>query len=103
MNPKPHTKPLFLPLKREYYNAIVSGLKTFEYRMGKRWNARTCPVGRPVTLSLGYGKQNRSNATITSFRMVKPTALNNQERKDIHACYGDVDEIAQIGITVEPA
>lgn len=62
-------KPLFIPLRREYFTAFAEGRKTNEYRLyGPRWNERTCHPGRPVTLSLGYGKQHRLTATIESFR-----------------------------------
>lgn len=48
-------KPLFIPLKREFFQAFKAGEKVEEYRPeGPRWNARTCRVGRPVVLSLGY-------------------------------------------------
>ncbi len=65
-------KPLFIPLKREYFEAFKSGTKTEEYRPeGPRWNARTCAVGRPVVLSLGYGKANRLNGVVTGYRASK--------------------------------
>lgn len=49
-------KPLFIPLKAEFYDAFARGEKTTEYRLeGPRWNAKTCRVGRPVTLARGYG------------------------------------------------
>lgn len=53
-------KPLFIPLKREYFEAFFSGEKRQEYRpWGPRWNDRTCVIGRPVVLSCGYGKGRR--------------------------------------------
>lgn len=59
-------KPLFIPLRREYFEAFDNGKKDTEYRLyGPRWNERTCVVGRPVILSLG--KQRRLNGVITSF------------------------------------
>lgn len=62
------TKPLFIPLKREWFEAFRTGLKTVEYRPhGPRWNERTCWVGRPVVLSLGYGKAHRLTGRITEF------------------------------------
>lgn len=63
-------KPLFIPLKREYFEAFKAGTKVEEFRpWGARWNAHTCPVGRPVTLSLGYGKAHRLSGTITGFEV----------------------------------
>lgn len=58
-------KPLFIPLKREFFDAFERGLKVFEYReYGPRWNERTCRVGRLVTLSMGYGNRHVTAAII---------------------------------------
>lgn len=60
--------PLFIPLRRQWFEAFAAGHKTFEYRpYGPGWNERTCPIGRRVTLSLGYGKQRRLSGEIVSF------------------------------------
>lgn len=62
------TKPLFIPLKREYFEAFAEGRKVVEYRRyGARWNERTCRNGRPVVLSLGYGKHRRLRGEVTGF------------------------------------
>ncbi len=61
-------KPLFIPLKREYFNAFKDGIKQAEFRpYGPRWNERTCAIGRRVTLSLGYGKAHRISGTVVGF------------------------------------
>jgi len=61
--------PLFIPLKREHFEAFDSGDKIWEYRMeGPRWNEKTCFIGRPVTLSLGYGKRRRLKGIITNYK-----------------------------------
>ena len=61
-------KPLFIPLKTEYYEAFLDGSKTTEYRkFGPRWNFETCKAGRRVTISKGYGKSHRRHGTITHF------------------------------------
>lgn len=66
-------KPLFVPLRRRYYEAFAAGEKTVEYRPhGPRWNAATCVPGRRVTLSLGYGKRHRLHGLIGAFA-VNPT------------------------------
>jgi len=58
-------KPLFIPLKTEYFNAFKSGEKFIEYRAyGPRWNEKTCPAGRRVVLSKGYGKHERITGVI---------------------------------------
>lgn len=63
-----NNKPLFIPLKGEYFDAFVAGTKNTEYRPhGPRWNAEVCYPGRKVTISYGYGKQRRRNGTITRF------------------------------------
>jgi hypothetical protein len=48
-------KPLFVPLKTEYFRAFENGTKKTEYRLlGPRWNENTVIKGRQVTLSHGY-------------------------------------------------
>lgn len=79
-------KPLFVPLKRAYFEAFKEGTKTEEFRpYGKRWNGTVCLVGRPVVLSLGYGKQNRIAGRISGFRVSQEPTLT-PAWKD---CYGD--------------
>lgn len=59
---------LFIPLKKEYFEAFERGEKTEEYRIyGPRWNERTCAIGRPVVLSCGYGKARRLRGVVVSF------------------------------------
>lgn len=88
-------KPLFIPLKTEYFEAFKAGTKTVEYRkFGDRWNDRTCQPGRSVILSKGYGKGNRMTGTIVSFDM---RFLDTKEWRD---CYGAAGYAACIGITL---
>lgn len=48
-------RPLFIPLRREWFEAFARGSKTREWRRyGGVWTERHCWPGRPVTLSLGY-------------------------------------------------
>ena len=57
------TKPIFIPLKREYFEAFATRTKREEFRPeGPRWNARTCVPGRPVVLSLGYAEPTKTAA-----------------------------------------
>lgn len=64
-------KPLFVPLKREYFEAFRSGNKRTEYRLyGPRWHEGTVIKGRPVTLSLGYSGA-RLTGTVKRMRLVK--------------------------------
>lgn len=63
-------KPLFIPLKGEFYDQFATGQKDTEYRpYGPRWNFRTCPPGREVVLSRGYGKAHRLRGTVASFEI----------------------------------
>ncbi len=61
--------PLFIPLKREYFEAFETDKKKEEFRpYGRKWNEFTCAIGRPVVLSFGYGKSRRLSGQIVSFR-----------------------------------
>ena len=63
--------PLFIPLRSEWYLKFRVGSKDTEYRpYGPRWNERTCWPGRPVTLSRGYGKQERLHGRIKGFALI---------------------------------
>jgi hypothetical protein len=90
---------LFIPLRKEYFEAFERGEKVTEYRMhGPRWNEKTCKIGRRVTLSLGYGKQRRLTGTINDFRLhYAPEEIPGWE-----ACYGPRTATAAcIGITLD--
>lgn len=77
--------PLFIPLKREWFEAFRDGRKSVEYRpYGPRWNERTCQLGRPVVLSLGYGKHRRLQGRIVQF-VVSTSA---SKTKSWISCYG---------------
>lgn len=96
------TKPLFIPLKRAYFEAFRTGQKTEEFRPeGARWNARTCAVGRPVVLSLGYGKAHRLTGVVTGYRAsAEPT-----QTAAWRDCYGERAGLAAciaIQVTEEP-
>jgi hypothetical protein len=92
-------KPLFIPLKAEFFNAFADGSKTVEYRpYGPRWNERTCPIGKPVVLSYGYGKQRRLNGRVVGFERSHEPASTEAWRR----CYGDFHtEAACIRIALE--
>lgn len=77
-------RPLFIPLKTEYYEAFESGEKGTEYRKyGPRWNEETCYAGRPVILSKGYGKHARIN------RVIESVEVKEMDSADWIACYGE--------------
>lgn len=82
-------KPLFIPLRREFYDAFRDGSKTEEFRRhGARWNATTCRVGRPVVLSLGYGKRNRMAGVIAGFEVRHDPTTTDAWAK----CFGETNE-----------
>ena len=66
-NNKPE-RPLFVPLKTEFFAAFLDGSKTTEFRQyGPRWNENTCRPGRRVVLSRGYGKHHRLGGVVVGF------------------------------------
>ena len=80
------TPALFIPLKGEFYDGFVGGWKTEEFRIyGPRWNERTCQVGRPVTLSRGYGIRHRTQGVIVGFR----TSVEETKTEAWLKCYGN--------------
>ena len=91
-------KPLFIPLKTEFFNGFCMGVKTHEYRLyGPLWNERTCRAGRRVVLSKGYGKRERLYGVVKSFtKHEQPPELH---RAALERCYGLITEpIADIEI-----
>lgn len=94
-------KPLFIPLKTEYYEAFENGSKTIEYRpYGPRWNDKTLWWGRPVVISKGYGKQNRMRGNILKWKIRAASKLNKNVRESVMDCYGTLDiVIAEIHIS----
>lgn len=93
-------KPLFIPLKKEYFEAFERNKKDTEYRLyGPRWNEKTCTVGRAVTLSCGYGKQRRLNGVITHFS--KAPVLKSKGGAEFSMIYGmTAGFVAEIGIWI---
>jgi hypothetical protein len=86
-------RPLFIPLRRAWFDAFASGAKREEWRRhGPGWNANTCRVGRPVVLALGYSRT-RLTGVVTGFR-VAPAA------GDAIAIYGDGTVCAVITVAL---
>lgn len=93
-----HMKPLFIPLKGEYYDLFAAGVKGWEYRAyGARWNERTCTVGRNVVLSRGYGKKHRLNGR------VEHTMIMKNPTRDFVKIYGADKQCFAIKIQVSAA
>lgn len=90
-------KPLFIPLKKEYFQQFKNGTKTksrdglmIEFRKyGPRWNERTITPNREVVLSLGYSGE-RITATIIRLEIIKNTITDlyskNSKLAAIHLC-----------------
>lgn len=92
-------KPLFIPLKTEYYEAFERGDKDEEYRLyGKRWNENTCLEGREVTLSKGYGKKHRLTGEIIGFQRVDVNCLTQKVQDSLSKIYPNQSDIAAIEI-----
>jgi hypothetical protein len=91
--------PLFVPLRREYFEAFERGEKHEEFRpYGPRWNEKTCRIGRQVVLSLGYGKSRRLFGRVVSFR----TDHAPQKMPAWVHCYGDKHPVAAcIGVALD--
>ncbi len=82
-------KPLFIPLKTEFYEAFKRGDKTEELRKyGPRWNEKTCVPGREVILSKGYGKKNRLIGRIWRFKCQSGKLFGSSYRESIREIYG---------------
>lgn len=96
-------KDLFVPLKTEYWNAFVYGDKRDELRLyGKRWNEKTCVIGRGFVLSKGYGKANRVRTEITAFKKQRGNTFGSTYKASIEKLYGSLDvDIAVISVNKE--
>ena len=87
--------PLFIPLRRVWFEAFASGEKRHEWRRhGTRWNAGICAIGRPVTLALGYTRA-RLRGVVTSF------AVRPASSADAAAIYGEGTPCAVIGVVLK--
>lgn len=97
-------KPLFVPLKAEFYDAFASGTKTEELRRyGPRWNERVCRIGRAVTLSRGYGKTARLTGRIWRFKRQRGDTFGSTYRAAIQRTFGTLAlDIACISIELPP-
>lgn len=99
-------KPLFIPLKTEYFEAFKSGKKTIERRLyGKRWNSNTCKPGRNVVLSKGYGKADRLSGYIVEWEMMSTQhpLFPESAKAAMEAIYGPSrHDIIAITIKLEP-
>ncbi len=78
-------KPIFIPLKKQYFEEFERGEKTTEHRhWGRRWNSDNCRLGRRVTLALGYTKK-RLHGEIVGYKK----SYLVDEIPGWKECYGD--------------
>ena len=100
--PPPPCSALFVPLTSRYYEAFERGEKTEELRLyGPLWNERTCRIGRPITLSKGYGKKNRLHGTIWKFKRQHGSTFGSTYKAAIMDRYKTLDVwIAVISVTL---
>lgn len=96
------SRPLFIPLRGEYFDAFAAGIKREELRRyGPRWNERTCRVGRRVVLSRGYGRHYRLIGEIVRFTTQRGSTFGSTYRTSIERLYRTLDiDIACIEIEV---
>ena len=96
-------KPLFIPLKTEFYKLFEAGRKKAEMlKYGPRWNEKTCEIGRPVILSKGYGKKYRIAGKIIDFKKKPAREFDALNKFAIQTCYGTLDiDISVIYIELE--
>lgn len=87
-------KPLFVPLKRQYFEQFANGTKRTEYRLyGPRWHEGTVVPGRPVTLSLGYSGA-RLSGVVVKMRKIKNT-ITDLFPRGAYLCAIDITDIAE--------
>lgn len=90
-------KPLFIPLRTEWFRRFEDGSKRTEYRAyGPRWNERTCRVGRAATISHGYSGK-RLHGHVNRFAKVERAFAPDAAK----AIYPNADYIAAIGLSIE--
>ena len=71
------SKPLFIPLRTEYFRQFENGEKQIESRRyGRGWNERTCIIGKRAILSHGYSGA-RLEAVIANFRIIAAAEINS--------------------------
>jgi hypothetical protein len=100
-------RPLFVPLRTEFYLAFAEGRKTSELRRyGARWNERTCRVGRRVVLSHGYHspRHPRLHGVVIGFEKTPAATLSPAEQALLVRLFGAValqSDVARIVIALD--
>jgi hypothetical protein len=96
-------RPLFVPLKTEWFRAFASGSKREEFRVfGPRWNERTCAVGRRVTLSHGYSRRERLHGQVARFERRAWDSFSAAQQARLCEVFGRSDvDVAVIGVRLD--
>jgi hypothetical protein len=82
------TRPLFIPLRTEFFEAFKRGEKTAEFRLyGPRWNERVCWPGRRAVLSKGYGKGERLEAVVRRLHTRQLHDFNDADRATLERVF----------------
>jgi hypothetical protein len=89
-------KPYFLPIKKEYYNKIESGVQRSEIRPNNHrgWNVKNIYPGRSINISCGYGKQKRMLRTVWNTIVTHDLRLEDiseEHIKAVESIYGARD------------
>lgn len=93
----------FIPLAADPFNQFKAGDKRHELRKwSKRWRSKFFPVGRRVTLSLGYSGE-RLYGTVRSYKIQEGWGIDVGFRNAVLKHYGGLPKIAVIGIDLEPS
>lgn len=91
-------KPLFIPLRTQWFREFEAGTKDTEYRAyGPRWNEGTCRVGRDAVISHGYSGA-RLQRRVAGFAKMS----RDQAPESARAIYPDAAFIAAIHLPPTP-
>jgi len=91
-------KPLFVPLKKNWFTDFKNGTKNLEFRgYGPRWNEQVCKIGREVTLRLGYSGE-VLKGRVVSFEKI-PLDSSPIEAQQLYN--GRFEYIAAIGVKLD--
>lgn len=92
----------FIPLAADPFNQFKAGTKTHELRRyEKRWRAELFPIGRKVTLSLGYSGE-RLYGAVSSHGVIAGHYLSQADQGAVMRHYGTINiYVAVIGIALQ--
>ncbi|WP_319761898.1 hypothetical protein [Maridesulfovibrio sp.] len=89
-------RPLFIPLKKEYFEQYKNGTKKYELRKPERqFQLKYLTPGRDVTLSCGYSGD-RLYTKIGGAELWHSGDLGKADRKACLDCFGQHGEVVKI-------